>query len=101
MCRRHVTGVDGGLELIGIYLCVKLFQLGHVEQKVLEVERLEGSRGWIAVHADGATGIDEEYFRVVRHRLRRIFAAKIRKVSQKSVIFAENYHLKTYKLNNP
>ena len=58
-CRRHVARVDGRLKLVGIYLYVKLFQLRHVVQQVLEVERFQCPRGRVAVHADGAAGVDE------------------------------------------
>ena len=60
--RRHIAGVDGRLKLVGVNLNVELSQLGHVLYQVLEVERFECSGQRIAVHADSATGINEEYF---------------------------------------
>ena len=56
---RHVAGVDGRLELIGVDLRVKLFQFGHVVEQMLEVEGLQGARLRVAVHADRTACIDE------------------------------------------
>ena len=57
--RCHITGVDGGIELIGVDLCIKLLQFGHVDDEMLEIEGLEGTCLRVAVHADGAASIDK------------------------------------------
>ena len=56
---RHIAGVDGRIELVGGNLRVKLLQFRHVLQQVLEVERLQGSRLWIAVHSYCSASINE------------------------------------------
>ena len=60
--RRHVARVDGRVELVGGNLRLKLFQLRHPVQQVLEVEGLKGPRQRVTVHADGPAGVDEQYF---------------------------------------
>ena len=58
---RHVAGVDGWRELIGLDLGVELLEFGHMDEQMLEVEGLEGTRLRVAVHADRAACIDEKY----------------------------------------
>ena len=58
---RHVAGVDGWRELIGLNLSVELFEFGHMDEQMLEVERFKGTRLRVAVHADRAACIDEKY----------------------------------------
>ena len=53
----HVARVDGGRELVRVNLQVKLLQLRHVIQQVLEVERLQRPCVRITVHADGSAGV--------------------------------------------
>ena len=57
---RHVAGVDGRRELIGLDLGVELLEFGHMDEQMLEVERLESPRLRVAVHADRAACIDEK-----------------------------------------
>ena len=59
---RHVARVDGRRELEGVDRGVELLELGHMVQQVLEVEGLKGARQRVAVHADGAAGVDEKDF---------------------------------------
>ena len=58
---RHVAGVDGWRELIGLDFGVELLEFGHMDEQMLEVEGFEGTRLRVAVHADRAACIDEKY----------------------------------------
>ena len=57
--RGHVAGVDGGRELEGVDLRVELLEFGYVDDEMLEIEGFEGTRLGVAVHADGAAGVNQ------------------------------------------
>ena len=58
----HVAAVDRRFELEMFNLVVQFLDLGHIVDEVVKVERLQGMGLGILDHADGAAGIDNEYF---------------------------------------
>ena len=68
--RRHVATVNRWIELVGGDMGRHLLQFGYVAQKVLKVERFQGSGERIAAHADGSARINDKNLAFVRHRLR-------------------------------
>ena len=71
--RRHVTAVNRGIELVGGDMRRYLLQFRNLAQQMFEIERLQGTCGWIAAHADSSAGVDNQYMAIVRHRLRNFW----------------------------